>query len=99
MNEDQKTAAYKALLTLVERFGGTKQTAEKLRIKQRTVQNWIAANPDKRTLPKSSVCKTIERVTNGEISADPMRPDLEFVRTKRGMIDYSRKRAVGGGEV
>lgn len=99
MNESQKTAAYEALVKLVEHFGGTKQTAEKLKIEQRTVQNWIAGNPSKRSLPKSSVCKTIERATNGEIKADAMRPDLEFVRTKRGMIDYSRKRAVGGGEV
>jgi DNA-binding transcriptional regulator YdaS (Cro superfamily) len=99
MNENDKQTAYQALLKLVERFGGTKQTAEKLRIDQRTVQNWIAANPAKRSLPKSAVCKAIERVTNGEVQADPMRPDLEFVRTKRGLIDFSRKRAVGGGEV
>ena len=97
MNDTDKQKAYEAVLKLVEHFGSTKQTAEKIKVEQRTVQNWIAANPDKRSLPKGTVCRYIEVVTNGDFVADQFRPDLEFVRNKRGKVDYWRKRAIVGG--
>jgi DNA-binding transcriptional regulator YdaS (Cro superfamily) len=97
MNDTDKQKAYAALLKLVAHFGSTKQAADILRIGQRTVQNWITDNVAKRTTPNPTVCRAIEAATNGEFKADQFRPDLEFVRTKRGKICFSRKRATVGG--
>jgi hypothetical protein len=95
MNETDKQKAYEALVKLVAHFGGTKHTADKLKVSQRTAQNWIAENPDLRSLPNLDVCKAIERMT--PFKADVYRPDLDLVRTKRGLIDYGRRRAIVGG--
>ncbi len=75
-------------------FRGVQRMAAKLVVSESSVRRWNA------TRPPEHICQAIERLSDGEIKADMLRPDINFIRDRKGVVvDWRLKSAVtGGGE-
>lgn len=88
-----------ALQEAIVEAGGISRLAERLGVRQSAVSNWLMRG----VAPKPSLCAAIEKVTQGAVTVERLRPAERWVRVLDGTWPHALGRpcvdvsAVAGG--